>query len=151
MGTKHRQSSYLPIIYVPIRHHSTRVENTRQIFRKKQNKPNFKGHISVFCPQYSVFSPPSSVLLTWQCGFINMVSRKIKIILCGGDWCLVVPLVFKTSVGSRRSRVGSIPIRLRHFEYQRIVVSLSYLCRYNNGRAARSIEFSKAGYDDYQT
>ena len=35
-------------------------------------------------------------------------------ILCGGDWCLVVPLVFKTSVGSRRSRVGSIPIRLRH-------------------------------------
>jgi len=35
--------------------------------------------------------------------------------LCGGDWCLVVPLVFKTSVGPRRSRVGSIPIRLRHF------------------------------------
>ncbi len=27
----------------------------------------------------------------------------------------MVPLVFKTSVGPRRSRVGSIPIRLRHF------------------------------------
>ena len=44
-----------------------------------------------------------------------MESDKIREILCGGDWCLVVPLVFKTSVGLIRSRVGSIPIRLRHF------------------------------------
>lgn len=33
----------------------------------------------------------------------------------GGERCLVVPLVFKTSVGPRRSWVGSIPIRLRHY------------------------------------
>ena len=35
--------------------------------------------------------------------------------ICGGDRCLVVPLVFKTSEGLKRSRVGSIPIRLRHY------------------------------------
>ena len=33
----------------------------------------------------------------------------------GGDWRLVALLVFKTSAGPRRSWVGSIPIRLRHF------------------------------------
>ena len=38
----------------------------------------------------------------------------------GGDWRLVALLVFKTSVGSIRSRVGSIPIRLRHFLLQNI-------------------------------
>ena len=51
--------------------------------------------------------------LTGLSGFITMVSDKTKN-LCGGDWCLVVPLVFKASVGLIRSRVGSIPIRLRH-------------------------------------
>ena len=51
--------------------------------------------------------------LTGQSGFITMVSGKTKN-LFGGDWCLVVPLVFKASVGLIRSRVGSIPIRLRH-------------------------------------
>jgi hypothetical protein len=51
--------------------------------------------------------------LTGRSGFITMVSDKTKN-LCGGDWCLVVPLVFKASVGLIRSRVGSIPIRLRH-------------------------------------
>ena len=51
--------------------------------------------------------------MTVLSGYITMVSGKTKN-NCGGDWCLVVPLVFKTSVGLRRSRVGSIPIRLRH-------------------------------------
>jgi hypothetical protein len=48
---------------------------------------------------------------------VDMSYAKLKLVINnrGGDWCLVVPLVFKTSVGLRRSRVGSIPIRLRHF------------------------------------
>ena len=55
----------------------------------------------------------ASVLTGW-CGSITIeAGRQVKIV-CGGDWCLVVPLVFKTSVGPIRSRVGSIPIRLRH-------------------------------------
>jgi len=45
--------------------------------------------------------------------------------LCGGDWCLVVPLVFKASVGLKRSRVDSIPIRLRHLIQKTEVKSLA--------------------------
>ncbi len=41
--------------------------------------------------------------------------NNCKLGFCGGDWRLVALLVFKTSVGPRRSWVGSIPIRLRHF------------------------------------
>ena len=63
-----------------------------------QNKPNFKR---------------GTYSLTGQCALFIMIYSKIRD-YCGGDWCLVVPLVFKTSVGLIRSRVGSIPIRLRH-------------------------------------
>jgi hypothetical protein len=51
---------------------------------------------------------------------------------CGGDWRLVSLLVFKTSVGSIRSRVGSIPIRLRHFlNCRQKIIVLSTAGRYN--------------------
>jgi hypothetical protein len=55
--------------------------------------------------------------LTNGCGFVMIVGDRMKGEPCGGDWCLVVPLVFKTSVGRRPSRVGSIPIRLRHLRF----------------------------------
>ncbi len=45
----------------------------------------------------------------------SLITKWWRCLGDGGDWCLVVPLVFKTSVGLIRSRVGSIPIRLRHF------------------------------------
>ena len=61
--------------------------------------------------------------LTGLSGFITMVPGKIRD-NCGGDWCLVVPLVFKASVGLIRSRVGSIPIRLRHLLQRRIKAKL---------------------------
>ena len=47
MGIQHRKSTYLrayktPVTYVPIGHHSTPVENIRQISFFMQNKPNVK-------------------------------------------------------------------------------------------------------------
>ena len=104
------------------------VRNYKQIMQNKPNFENDKMDISLdLAKDYKEYTDnthgktnPNKAnfkrgiySLTGQSRFITMVADKIGKIY-GGDWCLVVPLVFKASVGLIRSRVGSIPIRLRH-------------------------------------
>ena len=73
MGIQHQKSSYLrAITYVPIRHHSTGVENIRQIRLFMQIKPNFP-HFSPenedCAKKQTQFKPNSNPILAQKSGW----------------------------------------------------------------------------------